>query len=516
MFGQRKIISSPVLFPASSHRTETVEQKRQSLIDLSSKTSSNASHSAEPFPRFVNHSTEVQVTNAAIIPGAGFAAGRVSMISHAYNQQAQSYLDTLSAEQMCLTQSNNEFLSKVYSTTPTPTATQARNKGDWLAVKKLVVRDELMKLQVGGKTDLPLTDTQKTELASKLEGLDLSEMSDSQVNGIINDLLRPNEQIYIDALKALKTSGKADSCFQASKLDQLQEYLQDVDLSKITAKEFKYIKDNFIEKMEIHHRTSISTDPSQQSNMDNLDTLNTTQHDAKHTDPETGKINYKRKLSEAPLDRKAELEAMNKKRVLNEKLTGLGVAVAIGLGTGFAIGFIVSLAQNGINSNSIKYAFVSGAKQGALSAGMAVGGYTIGSTIGTAAGKSLTECVKAGVGTNAAEETLKKISEVCNMGAAGALITVAFSVYEFAKLKCAGFTTKESLLRAGKSALLSSSVLIISMVAVWAGCPGIAVSIVAGVIMTGYSVVKIHHNKRVSKDVTFYSIELCKPVFCVV
>lgn len=512
MFGQRRMISTPTLFPASSHRIETISRGRPSIRNLPIEKNELPYSSASVTNCFVNHPTKVQVTNASIISSAGFVAGRASMISHAYNQQASSYLDALTTEQMRLTQSNDAFLSRVHSTIPEPTVRDTRNYGDWNAAKKLVVRDELMKLQIGGKTDLPLTDVQKADLVTKIKGLDLSEMSDSQVNTIINDLLHPNEQLYIDALKAFKTSGKVDSCFQASKLEQLQEYLQDVDLSKITAKEYKYIEDNFIEEMEIHHRTSVSTDPTQQSNMDNLETLNTTQHDAKHIDPETGKVNYRRKLSEAPLDRKSELETMNKKRVLNEKLTGLGVAVAIGLGTGFAIGFIVSLAQNGINSNSIKYAFISGAKQGVSSAGMAVGGYAIGSTVGATAGKALTECVKTWIGTNAAEETLKKISEVCNMGAAGALITVAFSVYEFAKLKCAGYTTKECLLRTGKSAALSFSVLIISMVAVWAGCPGIAASIVAGVIMTGYSVMKIYHDKRVSKEVTFYFIELCRPV----
>lgn len=512
MFGQRKMISSPVSFPVSSHRTDVVSRTQTSIADLPIESHKTPMRYENVPNRFVNHPTKVQVTNASIIPGTGFAAGRATTISNIYNQQTSSYLDALTTEQMRLTQSNDAFLSRVYSTIPEPTVRDTRNYGDWAAAKKLLVRDELMKLQIGGKTDLPLTDVQKADLATKLKGMDLSKMSDSQVNTIINDLLHPNEQIYIDALKAFKTSGKVDSCFQSSKLEQLQEYLQDVDLSKITAKEYKYIEDNFIEKMEIHHRTSVSTDPMQQSNIDNLETLNTTQHDAKHTDPDTGKVNYRRKLSEAPLDRKAELDALNKKRVLNEKLTGLSVAVAIGLGTGFAIGFIVSLAQNGINSNSIKYAFISGAKQGVNSAGMAAGGYAIGSTVGAAAGKALTECVKAWIGTNVAEETLKKISEVCNMGAAGALITVAFSVYEFAKLKRAGYTTKECLLRVGKSAALSFSVLIISMVAVWAGCPGIAVSIVAGVIMTGYSVVKINHDKRISKDVTFYSIELCKPV----
>lgn len=449
--------------------------------------------------------------NAAMVPGVAFATGRSITITNRFNAQLDSYLGTLTTEQARLTQSNNAFLQQTYSSNPNPTTTQLRNKGDWGAVKRLVVRDELMKLQIGGKTDLPLSDAQFAELSKRIEGLDLSNMSDTRINSIIGDVLRPSDQVYLDALKAFKTTGKVDSCFQAGKIDQLSEYLKDVDLSKITAKELKFIKDNYIEKTEIHHRTSISSDPTQQSNIDNLDTLNTSQHDAKHTDPDTKKIDYRRRLNEAPLDRKGELKALNRKRIIKENLTGLGVAVAIGFGTGFAIGFIVSLAQKGINPNSMKYAFVAGAKQGATSGIMAAGSFAIGKTIGAALSKTLTESIKSWVGTNATEETMKKIAEICDMGAVGAIVTVAFAVYEFCKLKHAGYSTKESLLRAGKSAALSFSILIIYMVAVWAGAPGLVVSIVAGVVMTGFSVAKVFHNKKISKEVTHYSIELCIP-----
>lgn len=515
MFGQKTMISASTCFPSSYLQPKTANQTSYSLLGaIHQESTGRKGISAQSMNRPVNRLSGSWTAAPTILPGISFAAGHSSMISQIYDRQTQSYLGTLTEEQSRLTQSNDAFLSRVYENVPNPTTRDVRNYGDWNAVKKLVIRDELMKLQIGGKTDLPISDAQKANLMAKLKGLDLSKMNDSQVNAIIHDLLNPNEQVYLNALKAFKAYGKVDSCFQVGKLDQLQEYLQDKDLNKITAKQFKYIKDNFLEKLEIHHRTSVSADPARQNNMDNLDTLNTTKHDAKHTDPDTGNVNYRKKLYEAPLDRKAELQSMNRRRVLNEKLVGLGISVAIGLGTGFAIGFIVSLAQNGINPNSLKYAFVSGAKQGLSSTGMAIAGYGIGSSIGAIAGKTLTEVITTHLGTNVAERTLERIGEVCNMGAVGVLVTIAFSVYQFARLKCAGYTTKECLIRTGKSAALSLSILTISMIAVWAGCPGIVVSIVAGVVMTGYYVAKTRYDKRVYRLITFYSIELCKPHFC--
>lgn len=524
MIGQRKLISSPKIYPETLFTTEVDSQSgpslagnyaRHSAFKLQGESNHSAISTLDVPIQLVDQPAVSGTTYSSIIPGVGFAAGKVTIYAYACNRQTNSYLSTLSTEQQRLKNITNAYLRDVYSTTPNPTAKQLRQpSSDWMQAKQLVVRDELMKLQIGGKTDLPLTDIQKAELGTKLKGLDLGQMSDAKVNSIIQDILKPEPKNYLDALKAFKSSGKVESCFQVGKLDQLRDYLKTIDLSKITAKEFKYIMDNFIEKIEIHHRTSISNDATVQSDINNLDTLNTTQHDKKHTDPETGKINYRKKLSEAPLDRQAELKAMNRKRILNKEISGLGVAVAIGLGTGFALGFLVSLARNGINPDSIKFAFVAGAKQATSSAKMAVGGYVIGRTIGAAVGKSLTECVKNLVGREAGEKVMEKISEICNMAAVGALVTVAFSVYEFAKLKQAGYGTKECLLRAGKTALLSTSLLIISAIAIWAGCPGIVVSIVSGVISIGYATIRAGHDKRLLIALKYYSIELCKPDLC--
>ena len=514
MFGQRTTISTLTTFHDSRHCSKLSSQQSSSLLNTlhQSSTAQNPVFS-EPISHPETRSSHSYTVAPIILSGVSFAAGHSSTISQLFHQQTQSYLDVLTQEQAHLMQSNDAFLSRVYTNIPNPTTRDTRNYGDWSAVKKLVVRDELMKLQIGGKTDLPLTNAQKADLATKLKGLDLSKMDNSQVNAIIEDLLHPNEKVYLDALKAFKANGTVDDCFQVGKLDELRKYLAGKDLNKITAEDFKYIKENFLERLEIHHRTSVSADPTQQNNIDNLDTLNTTQHDVKHTDS-NGSINYRKKLTEPLLDRKSELQDISRRQVLYKRLTGLGASVAIGLGTAFTIGFLVSLAQNGISPNSLKYAFVSGAKQGASGAGVAAAGYTIGSTIGAVAGKTLTSVIATHLGTNIAEKTLEKISEVCNIGAAGALVTIAFSVYQFVKLKYAGYTTKECLLRTGKSAALSLSILTISMIAAWAGCPKIVVSIVTGVVMTGYYVAKIRCDKRVSRSITFYSIELCKPHFC--
>lgn len=511
MFGQCRTISRPTIFPPVASRP-TAKATTKSIASIAGEIKPRATSmpTGQELPK-ATVTTGFTFSSAAMVPGIAFATGRSITLTNQIHAQTTLYVDTLTSEQSYLNQRNAAFLERVYATNPNPTTRDVRNYGDWGAVKRLTVRSELMKFQLGGKTDLPLTDSQLADLAKRIKGIDLSNMSDAQINNIIEGILHPNEQAFLKALKVFKATGKIDSSIQAGKADQLREYLKTIDLDRPSGDEFKKLVDNYMEKTEIHHGTSVSADPTQQSNIDNMETYNTTQHDAAHTDPETGKIDYRRKTYKPLRNRAQEVKNEGKRGIIKENLAGLGIAVAIGFGTGFAIGFIVSLAQNGINPNSMKYAFVAGAKQGTTSGIMAAGSFAIGKTIGAALSKTLTESIKSWMGTNATEETMKKIAEICDMGAVGAIVTVAFAVYEFCKLKHAGYSTKESLLRAGKSAALSFSILIISMVAVWAGAPGLVVSIVAGVVMTGFSVVKVFHNKKISKQVTHYSIELCIP-----
>lgn len=227
--------------------------------------------------------------------------------------------------------------------------------------------------------------------------------------------------------------------------------------------------------------------------------------------------NGNKKINEARLDKAIEDTGLTKK-VENAKLTnelrGVGIAAAIGLGTGFALGFVVTLAQNGLNPESLKHAFVCGAKQGGISAVVAAGSAAISMTVGATVGGTIGTQIIANLGTNVAQKTAEKIYEMCNTGVVGILTITAFSVYEFTKLKLNNYGTKECLLRVGKSAALSLSVLVVSIVAnyYWPTVGGIVVSVVSGVIMTGYSVYSSKCEKETMRKITFYSIELCRPV----
>lgn len=436
-----------------------------------------------------------------------------AVTTNGFNAQTIKYVSAINEQQAILTQNNQDFLASKYASGEQLNATALRNKSAWTNVKRLVIRDELMKLQIGDVTDLPLTESDINILKSKIGNTDLSNFSDTDLQNIIDSIMKPDEKTCLAAFKAFKEDNVINDYFQLDKLDELRDALADIDLDKITAKEFKKLVDNYWEKLEIHHRTSISEDPTLQNDINNLDTLNTSQHDAKHTDPETDKINYKKPLKEELLDRQGELEKLNRKRVIKNELKGLGITLAIAAGTGFTIGFIMSLAKSGISPHCLKHAFVSGAKSSGESSAMALVGYGISRTIGGKLSESLSEVIASKLGETVAEETLANISKMCTMGVVGVLTIAVSTVYQFCKLKKAGYSTKECLLRSGKSAALSLGLLALSIAAqgIWGGPAGMIVSISSGIIVTGVSIVCIIHDKNIRQEIHLYLIKISYP-----
>lgn len=468
------------------------------------------------FPHLVSdHESENLGQAISTMSGSASLSVNTGNTTNGFNAQTMKYVNAINNQNDANIQKTAQFLNdKGYKQGDAYDSHKLRDYNTWSkSVKKLVIRDELMKIQIGGKTDLKLSDAQLNALKESLRGKDLSDFSDADINKLIEDILHPDEKEILQVFKNFKKTGVAGPELQQGKLDVLKKALENIDLDKITHDEFKKLVDNFYEKTEIHHRTSVSMDPTKQSDVNNLDALNTTSHDEKHTDPETGKINYKKPLSEDARDREAELRILNKKRVIRNEIRGIGAAALIGAGTGFAIGFIVGLAQTGINPGCLKNAFVSGARSGKDSTVMALGSYSLARTVGMKASEGLTAVIASKMGSTIAEQTMQNIETMCSMGVIGGLTIVAASVYQFTKLKLMGFSTKESLIRTGRSAGVSLAVLTLSIVAqgVWGGPAGVVVSVTIGVIMTGYNVNQIVNDRKIRERVAEYLIELSYP-----
>lgn len=459
--------------------------------------------------------TNEKVDIAALSIG-GTIGVDAAAIANGFSAQTQKYIMAINQRQGEFNYQTNIFLQHKMETYDNPTATILRNKSNWMDVKQLVVRDELMKLQIGNSTELPLTSEQIEILKAQINGKDLSNFNDLELRKIIENVLKPDDKAIMQAFQTFKKDGTIDSGFQMGKLDELSKALEQIDLDKISNKEFRRLVENYWEKIEIHHRTSISSDPTIQSDINNLDTLNTTQHDAKHTHiNEHGekKIKYATPLKEKLRNREEELKILNRKRTVKKQISGLGAAVLIGAGTGFAIGFMVGLAQSGISPNSIKYALASGTKEGVEGMFLSGMSYSVSEMAGNLIGGSISHIIAERLGMTIAERTMQMITDMCTMGIGGSLAIIVTSVYQFTKMKYMGFSTRESMIRTEKSAIISFGVLLASVIAkgIWGGVAGLTVSATVGVIITGSSIYMVIHDKEIRKRIYNYMIELSEP-----
>ena len=194
---------------------------------------------------------------------------------------------------------------------------------------------------------------------------------------------------------------------------------------------------------------------------------------------------------------------------MNE-IKGIGIAAAIGLGVGFTIGFTISLAQNGITPESLKYALVNGGKMGMISGLESSIIYGIGRTIGQIAINAM-----EGILSNIGIEITQNISKMCSMAVVGGITISIFAIVHFIQLRKKGISLKESVIKVGKQVLFSSFLLLISILAqgVYGGFAGIIVSVSAGIIIVTYNIVDILQQKELLEKLKIYMIEKSKPNF---
>lgn len=254
-----------------------------------------------------------------------------------------------------------------------------------------------------------------------------------------------------------------------------------------------------------HHINNVSDYPAEQANPDNI---RFAQDKSEHLKMHDG--NFQNTTSGEAINRNERLDKTNSSRVFKNEIAGIGAAAAIGLGIGFALGFVVTLAQSGLSVENIKNAAIVGSKVGIEGAGLGIMNHLITRGIGEMATNAL-----QGVANNLGIIVTDNIAYMCNMAIMGGLAIIVFSMYQFVKLKHQGYNTKECLLRVGKSAAFSATVLILSLVAqyIWGGFAGIVVSISIGVVVLVYKFRESKHQKYLSEQIRMYTIEKYQPVY---
>lgn len=118
------------------------------------------------------------------------------------------------------------------------------------------------------------------------------------------------------------------------------------------------LENGSIRGAEGHHQRNVADHPYDQANPDNIKF-----YESRQEHLQNGHNGDWRNESDAPMiDKDEMLRHTNRKRVIGNELKGVGIAAIIGFATGASIGFIVTLAQNGLSPESFKLAAIEGGK----------------------------------------------------------------------------------------------------------------------------------------------------------
>lgn len=249
-----------------------------------------------------------------------------------------------------------------------------------------------------------------------------------------------------------------------------------------------------------HHQKNVADHPEYQADPDNIKFYR-----SKKEHLQKGHDGDWKNESDAPkIDKEEMLKNTNRKRVFKNELRGAGLAALIGFATGASIGFIVSLAQNGISPESIKGALKDGGIFGVEGAALSIVSYGISRLVGGIATSALT-----GVLTKLGIDVTENIAKACNIGAVGSIVIIATSIYSYIKLRQQGMSVNDSLSCLGKQMVISVASLAVTVIvqSVYGGPASIAVGVGISAIMLSYSMYNIYHNKVLADRIQVYSIE---------
>jgi hypothetical protein len=257
--------------------------------------------------------------------------------------------------------------------------------------------------------------------------------------------------------------------------------------------------------VQAHHRKNVHNHPEQQANPDNIKFAKDGKehlryHKGNFKNPTDGDLtDYNKEFKNAKVEKEARIQA-----------SGLGAAVAIAAGIGFAIGFIITLAQNGVSIEAVKEAAIQGVKTAGLGAIGGAGSYTVAQTVG----KSLSGSLQGFLAANSIKVT-PNIAEMCDIAVVGIIVIIAFSIIQFIWLKHKGESTKSALKQVGTQILISLGILVISLIAqgLFAGAAGIIASLICAAILTIVQVINTIHAKKVADYIHKYIVVKSYPVF---
>lgn len=255
-----------------------------------------------------------------------------------------------------------------------------------------------------------------------------------------------------------------------------------------------------------HHQRNVALHPEDQANPHNIKFYRSQrEHLQKGHNGDWGNE------SDAPMiNRDQMLTRTNARRVFRNEVRGIGLTAAIGLGIGFSIGFVATLAQSGVSVDTIQEALKGGMQGGLTTAGLSLTGYALSRTLGQVATSALIGALE-----NAGVSVTTQLAQAVGAGVMGGLTIAVFAVYQFATLKRQGMGMKQALSNTAKQALVSIAILVVGIAiqCIAGNKAAAAVTIGLGLATVSCTLIKTVKARKLADRIRECAIDGARPVF---
>jgi hypothetical protein len=255
-----------------------------------------------------------------------------------------------------------------------------------------------------------------------------------------------------------------------------------------------------------HHINNVKDHPDLQSNPDNIEFVTEEEHLKRHggdfRNKTEGNLENKDKL----------LKNANTNRVMKNEIGKIAMAAGIAAGVAFSISFAIHLYQNGISMETLKSGLINSTKRGIEVGALTGVSYAV-SRFSAVTITKIAENAFTNIGIQLSKDALYAI----NMGVVGIITTSIMSVWQFIKLKKAGYSTRYAFKQVVINASISLALIgVMCITALYFGAKvaGIVGFVLGVVITTGsvaYTIIKVSEDKETLNSIQIFAINLNKP-----
>ena len=233
-----------------------------------------------------------------------------------------------------------------------------------------------------------------------------------------------------------------------------------------------------VQGVEGHHIKNVADHPELQAEMNNIkfyrsrpEHLNKGHHG-----------DWKDKSDGKMIDRDTMLKRTNLRRILKNEISALGLTLGISAGVGFLMGFISTLAINGLSRESVKNALRNGIRSGGYSTAFSLLGYVVGRVTSRLATNMVVNILeKIGI------VVLPKLKNCLHVGISGVIISLVSLPIQYFLFKKQGLSSWQAQGMIMHLALKTGIGLLLTTIAYrlfgWKG------ALIVGVLSIGYELI---------------------------